>query len=72
MEDRAKSHWTIFVVYFIPDHEFFVRSELAPTVRPLSGLQKRPARRASANREEGSIHVCSAVLHHPPTNTLAE
>ncbi|KAG8273216.1 hypothetical protein J6590_025650 [Homalodisca vitripennis] len=43
MEDRAKSHWTIFVVHFIPDHEFFVRSELAPTVRPLSGLQKMPA-----------------------------
>ncbi|KAG8319400.1 hypothetical protein J6590_092358, partial [Homalodisca vitripennis] len=43
MEDTAKSHWTFFVVHFIPDHEFFVRSELAPTVRPLSGLQKRPA-----------------------------
>ncbi|KAG8306786.1 hypothetical protein J6590_038717 [Homalodisca vitripennis] len=43
MEDRAKSHWTFFVVHFIPDHEFFVRSELAPTVRPLSGLQKMPA-----------------------------
>ncbi|KAG8325044.1 hypothetical protein J6590_077461 [Homalodisca vitripennis] len=43
MEDRAKSHWTFFVVHFIPDYEFFVRSELAPTVRPLSGLQKRPA-----------------------------
>ncbi|KAG8274616.1 hypothetical protein J6590_103994, partial [Homalodisca vitripennis] len=43
MEDRAKSHWTYFVVHFIPDHEFFVRSELARTVRPLSGLQKMPA-----------------------------
>ncbi|KAG8265392.1 hypothetical protein J6590_095850, partial [Homalodisca vitripennis] len=40
MEDTAKSHWTFFVVHFIPDHEFFIRSELAPTVRPLSGLQK--------------------------------
>ncbi|KAG8250887.1 hypothetical protein J6590_092726, partial [Homalodisca vitripennis] len=29
--------------HFIPDHEFSVRSELAPTVRPLSGLQKMPA-----------------------------
>ncbi|KAG8335185.1 hypothetical protein J6590_074661 [Homalodisca vitripennis] len=43
MEDRAKSHWTFFVDNFIPDHEFFVRSELARTVRPLSGLQKMPA-----------------------------
>ncbi|KAG8266266.1 hypothetical protein J6590_076225 [Homalodisca vitripennis] len=42
MEDRAKSHWTFFVVHSIPDHECFVRSELAPTVRPLSGLQKMP------------------------------
>ncbi|KAG8246265.1 hypothetical protein J6590_088166 [Homalodisca vitripennis] len=38
IEDRAKSHWTFFVVHFIPDHEFFVRSVLARTVRPLSGL----------------------------------
>ncbi|KAG8247733.1 hypothetical protein J6590_054847 [Homalodisca vitripennis] len=44
MEDRAKSHWTFFVVHFIPDQRFFVRSELAPMVRPLSGVQKRPAR----------------------------
>ncbi|KAG8298885.1 hypothetical protein J6590_007485 [Homalodisca vitripennis] len=36
MEDRAKSHWTFFVVHFIPDHGFFVRSELARTARPLS------------------------------------
>ncbi|KAG8284534.1 hypothetical protein J6590_100906 [Homalodisca vitripennis] len=43
MEDTAKSHWTFFVVHFIPDHEFFIRSVLARTVRPLSGLQKMPA-----------------------------
>ncbi|KAG8280659.1 hypothetical protein J6590_075716 [Homalodisca vitripennis] len=41
---RAKSHWTFFVVHFIPDHEFFVRSKLAPTVRPLSGFKEKPAR----------------------------
>ncbi|KAG8254152.1 hypothetical protein J6590_015030 [Homalodisca vitripennis] len=44
IEDRAKSHWTFFVVHFIPDDEFFVISELALMVRPLSGLQKMPAR----------------------------
>ncbi|KAG8241201.1 hypothetical protein J6590_073678 [Homalodisca vitripennis] len=42
--DIAKSHWTFFVVHFIPDYEFFVRSKLAPTVRPLSGFKEKPAR----------------------------
>ncbi|KAG8333442.1 hypothetical protein J6590_000590 [Homalodisca vitripennis] len=31
------------MVHFIPDQRFFIRSELAPTFHPLSGLQKRPA-----------------------------
>ncbi|KAG8245530.1 hypothetical protein J6590_104178, partial [Homalodisca vitripennis] len=29
---------------FIPDHEFSVRSKLAPMVRPLSGFKEKPAR----------------------------
>ncbi|KAG8295511.1 hypothetical protein J6590_078527 [Homalodisca vitripennis] len=52
MEDRAKSHLAFFVDHFIPDYKFSIRSELAPTVRPLSGLQKRPARLPLVTRVE--------------------
>ncbi|KAG8295311.1 hypothetical protein J6590_082714 [Homalodisca vitripennis] len=68
MEDTAKSHWTFFVVHFIPDYEFFVRSELAPTVRPLSGLQKRPARLQRTKfvvwnvKEDDAIHCDRHVV----------